>query len=190
MMTFFCGIPIMNVIDKIQRLYETQGSKPYGEEITQIQHSIQVAKIAESRHASDALIAAGLLHDIGHLLYDDKINDWKLNDRHEMLGASLLKSTFGKDVSEPVKLHVMAKRYLCGINDSYYEDLSEASKDSLALQGGPIIDRHKQHIFENNQYFDHALELRYWDDEGKDSEDLDSDFSRYIPLLKSLTQSK
>lgn len=179
----------MKSLDKIQILFESQGEKSYGEQLSQLQHGIQVAKIAESKNASDAMIAAGLLHDIGHLLYNDEIAKWELNDRHEMLGASLLKSVFGKDVAEPVKLHVMAKRYLCGVNNNYYEDLSEASKDSLELQGGAMRDVYKQNIFEHHPYFEQAVDLRYWDDEAKNPDDLDIDFFRYLPLLKSL-QSK
>lgn len=176
----------MDIIEKIHTLYTTQGNKPYGESISQLQHAIQVAKLAEKNNADEFLIAAALLHDIGHLLYSEEIIDWNLNDRHELLGASLLMDIFGDKVAEPVKLHVMAKRYLCGVDQGYNDGLSLASRESLQLQGGVIGDSHKRSIFERNPYFEQAISLRYWDDEGKNKEDSDIDFSRYIGLLSSL----
>lgn len=177
----------MNTVDRIRHLYETQGGKPYGEKVTQMQHAIQVATLAERNGARETLIVACLLHDIGHLLYSEEILHWNINDRHEMIAASLLKDIFGEQVSEPVKLHVMAKRYLCATDETYYDSLSPASKESLELQGGPMSDDHKLTLFERNPYFSQAIELRHWDDEGKDASNIDSDFSRYIPLLETLS---
>jgi [1-hydroxy-2-(trimethylamino)ethyl]phosphonate dioxygenase len=176
----------MKNIDKIYALYLTQADKMYGENITQMQHAIQVAKLAENNKSSDALIVAGLLHDIGHLLFNEQVAEWSINDRHEIIGATMLQNIFGEAVAEPVKLHVMAKRYLCGTNEGYYEGLSEASRESLQLQGGSIGDSHKRSVFERNPYFDQAINLRSWDDEGKNTQDNDTDFSRYLGLLKSL----
>jgi [1-hydroxy-2-(trimethylamino)ethyl]phosphonate dioxygenase len=182
----FFGKDYMKTIDRIYALYQSQGDKMYGENITQMQHAIQVAKLAENNNASDALIAAGLLHDIGHLLFNEQVVEWSINDKHEIIGATLLQGIFGEAVAEPVKLHVMAKRYLCGINEGYYEGLSVASRESLHLQGGSIGDSHKRSVFERNPYFDQAINLRNWDDEGKNTQDMDTDFSRYLGLLSSL----
>jgi predicted HD phosphohydrolase len=176
----------MKSIDDIWMLYQSQGSQPYGEDVSQLQHAVQVARLAEAHGASDTLIAAALLHDIGHLFYTEEVIGWQLNDRHEILGAGLLYKMFGEAVAEPVKLHVMAKRYLCGINHAYYDGLTSASKESLEVQGGPLDDSHKRSAFERNQYFEQAIELRYWDDEGKNPGDLNNDFKHFLPLLNSL----
>jgi len=176
----------MNSIDRIRKLYETHGASPYGEDISQVQHAVQVARLAELNNADDAMIAAALLHDIGHLMYSEELLDWEINDRHEVIGASLLRPVFGLAVAEPVKLHVMAKRYLCAIDPSYYEGLSDASRKSLELQGGAALDPHKKAFFERNPYFIQAIDLRLWDDEGKNSDDQNADFDAYVPLLRSL----
>ncbi len=178
----------MQALERIQTLYNNYGNKQYGEKISQLQHAIQCAKLAEQNHASDSLIAASLLHDIGHLLYNDEIATLNLNDRHETLGAQLLQNLFGSEVAQPVKLHVLAKRYLCSINQGYYEGLSEASKESLALQGGVLESASQKAAFEKHPCFEQALDLRHWDDEGKNEQDNDVDFSRYMPLLESLHQ--
>lgn len=176
----------MNNIKKIQQLYDQHGSKSYGENISQLQHAVQVARLAEQNNASDALIAACLLHDIGHLLYNDEIMNWGINDQHEIIGAKLLKELFGYAVSEPVKLHVTAKRYMCTVSKGYCKGLSPASRESLLLQGGPLNNQQKINKFEHHSYFNDAIKLRYWDDEGKNEDDEDIDFSHYVPLLKSL----
>ncbi len=176
----------MNDIERIKRLYETHGTKPCGNGINQIEHALQVARMAELGGADEPLIAAALLHDIGHLLYNDDVLAWNINDRHEVIGAGILKPIFGVEVSEPVKLHVLAKRYLCAIDPMYYEGLSDASRKSLDLQGGQTLEPMKKTFFERNQFFSQAIELRLWDDQCSDSSAIDVDFDTYLPLLKSL----
>lgn len=176
----------MDPVNQLQCLFEKYGANAYGEYVTQSQHAVQCASLAEQSHACDAMIAAALLHDVGHLLYNDEITELQLNDRHEFLGAQLLGRLFGEAVAQPVKLHVMAKRYLCGVNDGYYEGLSEASKESLSLQGGPLEDSRQIIAFERNPFFEQALDLRHWDDEGKDKHHSDDDFARFVPLLNDL----
>lgn len=179
----------MDPIQQILDLYRLYGNKPYGEKVSQIQHAVQVAKLAEKNNASEDLIAAALLHDIGHLLFNVSMAEMHLNDRHEILGAQLLNRWFGTGVSEPVKLHVMAKRYLCATNQGYYATLSPASKESLELQGGAMNDPRHFAAFERNPYFDQALDLRFWDDQGKSEMDKDTDLDRYIPLLYNLFEN-
>jgi len=176
----------MDSVNQLQSLFEKYGVSAYGEHVTQLQHAVQCAKLAETAHASDSMIAAALLHDVGHLLYNEEMAEMQLNDRHEFLGAQLLERLFGEAVAQPVKLHVMAKRYLCGVNDGYYEGLSEASKESLLLQGGPLEDPRQITVFKRNPFFEQALDLRHWDDEGKDEHDSDDDFTRFVPLLNDL----
>lgn len=176
----------MTNVAKIQSLYELHGQKPYGEDVSQLQHAVQVARLAEQKQSSESLIAACLLHDIGHLFYNDEIASWSLDDSHERIGASLLSGMFGESVAAPVRLHVMAKRYLCTVNEDYYDGLSEASRISLELQGGLLKDADQIKQFEQHVYFKEAVQLRIWDDEGKDIGVLDSDFAYFIPLLNDL----
>jgi len=180
---------MMQTLADISGLFFKYGQKPYGEQVTQLQHAVQVAHLAEQAGASEALVAAALLHDVGHLLYNDEMAHANLNDRHEALGGQLLERLFGLNVAEPVRLHVLAKRYLCVVDEAYYEGLSAASKHSLELQGGRLSTAAQIQSFEQNPYFEDAVQLRLWDDQGKNSADLDTDFKRYLPLLQSLERS-
>ena len=139
-----------------------------GEPVTQTQHALQCAWQAEQANAGDALITAALLHDVGHLLHDlpENCAEGGVDDRHEQLGARWLQQSFGADVCEPVKLHVPAKRYRCRVDSDYRERLSPASVLSLRLQGGPMSVQEAA-AFEQNEYFEHALRLRSWDESAK-----------------------
>ncbi len=131
-------------IEEIVRLFERRGREAYfGEPVSQAEHALQAARLAEIEGAHDALIAAALLHDVGHLLHDlgEDVADRGHDARHEELGSDWLAARFGPEVVEPVRLHVAAKRYLCTVDPAYYDGLSPASKQSLALQGGPARPR-------------------------------------------------
>ena len=130
-----------DVIQRIFKLFEDRGSSAYlGEPVSQIEHALQAAWAAEKAQAASPLIAAALLHDIGHLLHHlpEDCAAGGLDDRHEELGARWVERHFGPVVSEPIRLHVPAKRYLCAAEPSYLEQLSPASQLSLKLQGGPF----------------------------------------------------
>jgi phosphonate degradation associated HDIG domain protein len=160
------------VTNEIIALFNRNGNSQYGHEaVTQLQHGLQAAWLAEKAGASAALITASLVHDIGHLLHDlpDDAPDHGIDDRHEILGQRWLESRFGPAVVEPVKLHVDAKRYLCGAQPDYLAILSPPSVQSLMLQGGPMS-RSECDLFEQNPFFRDAVELRRWDDLAKDSE--------------------
>jgi phosphonate degradation associated HDIG domain protein len=139
-----------------------------GEAVTQLEHALQAADLAKKNHASDSLIAASLLHDVGHLLHDlpEMASDDGIDDVHEDLAARFLKEYFIDAVTEPVKLHVQAKRYLCAVEPGYYESLSQPSKTSLALQGGIMVDQEVAE-FQKNPYYNDAVSLRKWDDLAK-----------------------
>ncbi|MEX2454688.1 MAG: HD domain-containing protein, partial [Rhodospirillaceae bacterium] len=130
----------MSVLDRIFDTLETEGVARYGmEDINQLEHALQCAALAESEGAEAALIAAALLHDIGHLIHKlGMAADWGVDDRHEALGEKLLRRWFVDEVVAPVALHVDAKRYLCTAEDGYFDRLSRASVRSLELQGGPF----------------------------------------------------
>jgi len=145
------------------------GDEHYEEEVTQMEHALQAAYLARSAGKDAELISAALLHDIGHLLADDpaeRNHPTEKNDLHEERAAACLQGIFPARVLEPIRLHVIAKRYLCTVEPEYYAALSEASRKSFHLQGGPMS-AEEQAAFENNTYFEEAVLLRRWDDEAK-----------------------
>lgn len=158
----------MSAIDEIRAAFARRGHEGYGEGVTQLEHALQCATFAERDHAPESLIVATLLHDIGHMLHDlpDDIADQGIDTVHESLGSAWLSRHFGPEVSEPVRLHVAAKRYLSGSEPSYMDVLSEASKLSLRLQGGPMS-AEEQRRFAAERFARQAVDLRRWDDEGK-----------------------
>ena len=122
-------------------LFATHGSSEYGgENVTQEEHALQCAELAAADGAPATLVAAALLHDIGHLLHDLPADapERGIDDLHEALGGRWLESRFVPAVTEPVRMHVAAKRYLATMEPGYFERLSEASVLSLRLQGGPM----------------------------------------------------
>jgi phosphonate degradation associated HDIG domain protein len=158
----------MSTIEQIRAAFGKRGHEGYGEGVSQLEHALQCAVFAERAGASEPLIVATLLHDIGHMLHDlpEDIADAGVDTQHESLGSAWLSQHFGPEVSEPVRLHVAAKRYLSASEAGYFDLLSEASKLSLKLQGGPMS-AEEQAKFGAERFFDDALALRRWDDEGK-----------------------
>ena len=158
------------MVQKIVDLFNEKGHSLYGgEAVTQMEHALQAASYARKNNASDALITASLLHDIGHLLHalPDDAPDFGVDDLHEELAALFLEKYFIKEVVEPAKLHVQAKRYLCFVDAGYYNTLSEPSRQSLALQGG-IMNAEEAAEFEKFENYKEAVLLRTWDDLAKD----------------------
>lgn len=159
----------MSIVDEIAALFARSGDSQYGgEAVSQREHALQCALLAEQHQAPPALISASLLHDIGHLLHDlpDDAPDQGIDDHHENSGFHFLRQRFDTDVSEPVRLHVDAKRYLCTVDDGYEELLSEPSLVSLRLQGGKMSDQELE-SFRANPHWESAVRLRYWDDRAK-----------------------
>jgi phosphonate degradation associated HDIG domain protein len=159
----------MPLHDSLSAIYREAGAHMYfGESVTTLEHSLQTAHFARLANASDALILAALLHDIGHLIdfAPPDLGDWAKDARHEESGSRWLASHFGREVSEPVRLHVPAKRYLCAKQPSYFQQLSDASIRTLQLQGGPMSSREIA-LFESQPYSRDAIRLRQWDDCGK-----------------------
>jgi len=155
--------------DEVLRLFRERGGSQYGGEVvTQLEHALQAATFAERETATPALIAAALIHDVGHLLHDlpQDAPDQGIDDQHETRAAVWLASRFPPVVVAPVAMHVAAKRYLCAIDADYLGQLSQPSIQSLALQGGPMT-RDEIDCFESRPYFQDALRLRRWDDAAK-----------------------
>ena len=157
------------IVDFIIDLFIKKGGHLYGgEAVTQLEHGLQAAHFAKEANASNELITAALLHDIGHLLHDlpDDSVENGIDDIHENVGAHFLETYFKKEVVEPVKLHVAAKRYLCLVEPGYFHTLSPTSKQSLLLQGG-IMNEVEKNQFENFKFYREAVALRKWDDLAK-----------------------
>ena len=158
----------MNTMDQIHAAFARRGHESYGEGVNLADHSIQCAAFAQRDGAQPALIAAALLHDIGHMLHDlpEDVADSGIDTQHESLGSVWLSQYFGAEVTEPVRLHVAAKRYLAATEPGYFDKLSDASQLSLKLQGGPMPDAQAR-AFEAQAFFADAVRLRRWDEEGK-----------------------
>ena len=157
------------VWSEIEALFARRGADSYGEGVSQLTHALQCATLAERAHAPASEIVAALLHDIGHLIHDlpETIADEGIDTEHESLGAAWLSQHFNAAVSDPVRLHVAAKRYLCAVEPGYFAELSPASVQSLELQGGPM-DTALQSGFRHEPWHEAAIRLRRFDDEGKD----------------------
>jgi phosphonate degradation associated HDIG domain protein len=159
-------------LTKIEDLLLKAGSRSYGgEALSQLNHSLQCATLAEERGETPALITACLLHDIGHLLEHGGEDFDGLKQTHDFLhevaGYEFLQPLFGTDVTGPVLLHVAAKRYLC-VADRYYRDrLSPVSQKTLELQGGAYSAAEAQK-FISRPYAQEAVRLRLYDDRAKD----------------------
>ncbi len=156
-------------IDEIFSLFLEKGGGAYfGESVTELEHALQCAHLAEQASAPGAWVAAALLHDIGHLLHDlgEQVADQGIDARHEDAGARWLERLFPNEVVAPVRLHVDAKRYLCAVVPGYAQGLSPASRQSLQLQGGPF-DASEVSMFEAEAGWEGAVALRRWDDEAK-----------------------
>ena len=154
-------------IDRIFKLFEAHGEARY-EMVSQRAHALQSALLAEQEGAAPALIAAALLHDIGHMLHKEgeAAALRGIDDKHELIAQKHLQRLFGPAVAEPAHLHVDAKRYLCATDAAYHAGLSPASQRSLALQGGAFTEAEAE-IFRQRPYAEDAVRLRRWDDRAK-----------------------
>lgn len=159
----------MSVADEVFAIYSARGAAAYfGEPVSVTEHGLQAAHFAQLEQAPQQLVIAALLHDIGHLVVEtpDDIEEWTSDVHHERVGSSWLAKRFGLEVSEPVRLHVPAKRYLCATRESYLKKLSPASVLTLKLQGGAMSPA-EVNRFEAEPFFRQAIRVREWDDEGK-----------------------
>jgi [1-hydroxy-2-(trimethylamino)ethyl]phosphonate dioxygenase len=173
----------------ILAIYGARGSAAYfGERVSMTEHALQAAHFAHSERAPESLVVAALLHDIGHLLEQvpDDIEDWTHDAHHEESGARWLTRHFAAAVSEPVRLHVAAKRYLCAIDAAYFARLSPASVHTLKLQGGPMS-ANEMAQFEREPFWQEAVRVRRWDDQGKVAGLKTPTLSDYAALIERVT---
>jgi phosphonate degradation associated HDIG domain protein len=192
-----------NPIGQIADLFASEGASEYlGEPVTQAAHMLQAARLAEQEGADDALIAAALLHDVGHFAgavsgeaegADDlpgaEFSGSVPPQMHSHSGADWLAQWFGPEVTEPVRLHVAAKRYLCAVEPGYAKTLSAASVYTLGVQGGPMSGAELDE-FAASPYARDACRLRRWDDAAKDPDVAAPPFEHFEPLLAGLVRKE
>lgn len=179
-------------VDEVLALYERWGSEHYDEALSQLDHAAQVAAWAVHEGDDDAAVAAGLLHDVGHLLVmeardtGDPVTEDDM--RHEALGARYLGALYPPAVTAPIALHVQAKRYRCAVDATEELRLSPGSRMSLRLQGGPMTPDEVRR-FEAMPTHDAAVTLRRRDDAGKVLGAEPEPFSAHEALLRRLALS-
>jgi len=199
----------MTGLQAIAELFAGPGARDYlGEPVTIGRHMRQAGALAEAAGAEGSLVAAALLHDIGHLrqpaggsggsspqampsrggLGGSSPQASTADSRHGDAGADWLSQWFGEAVTEPVRLHVAAKRYLCATEPGYFGRLSEESVRTLALQGGPMT-AGEAAAFEALPFARDAVAVRRWDDQAKDPAVTPPEFAHFEPLLRTLIRS-
>lgn len=175
-----------NIVEFIADIFERRGAESYlGEPVTMSQHMLQGAWLAEQDGAPEELVAAALLHDIGH--YTSEFGTYSPDDvedkHHDEAGGEVLAPFFPPVIVECVRLHVSAKRYLCATDSTYFGKLSQASVHTLSLQGGPM-NADEVAEFRRNPFHDEAVRVRIWDEGGKIADMKTRTFRDYVPLLE------
>ena len=183
----------VTTVDEVLSLYERRGLVHYDDEVTQLDHALQCAALAAGEDAGDELVAAALLHDVGHLLEldrnDGRIGDLTVDRGHEATGSRFLAQAFPARVVAPVALHVRAKRYLCATDPAYVASLSDGSVRSLVTQGGPMS-ADEVTAFEAHPAFAAAVAVRRWDDLGKVDGFEVAALESYEPLLRRVAVAR
>ena len=174
------------IVPFLADIIERRGAESYlGEALTISEHMLQAAQLAESADAGDDLVAAALLHDIGHYTneFPEDAQDHGIDTVHEEAGAVVLEPYFPALVVDCIRQHVAAKRYLCATDPSYFDRLSAASVHTLNLQGGPM-DAEEVESFRAHPHLDAIVQVRIWDDEAKEKDLPTPGFDHYAPLLQ------
>ncbi len=173
-------------LDDIERLFQNKGHEQYsGESVTQLQHALQTAYLGEQEGASQEMITAAFLHDLGHLLHElgDTPSMHGVDDVHQYRVIPFVRHLFPASIIDAIQRHVDAKRYLCAVRPDYYQDLSQDSKRSLTLQGG-IFTQAQADTFIAEPGAADAVRVRLWDDLAKQPEAQTPGLSHYIQIAK------
>ena len=176
------------IVGFLADIFERRGGEEYlGEPVTMAEHMLQGAHLAEENGEPDEIVAAALLHDIGH--FTSEFGTFSMTDthdrHHENAGADVLAEFFPSVVTDCVRHHVAAKRYLCAVDAGYLDKLSEASLHSLRLQGGPMSEQEVA-AFEREPNLADIVKVRYLDDAGKEPDMKMPGFSHYAPMLQRI----
>jgi phosphonate degradation associated HDIG domain protein len=179
------------IVGFLADIFERRGGEEYlGEPVTMAEHMLQGAHLAKQNNESEAIITAALLHDIGH--FTSEFGMFSMDDAHdcyhEEAGASVLAGFFPSVVTDCVRYHVAAKRYLCAVDPDYFGKLSKASVHSLNLQGGPM-DAGEVEAFERNANLADIVKVRHFDDAGKLPDMAIPDFSHYAPMVQRVVDA-
>jgi phosphonate degradation associated HDIG domain protein len=180
--------PATLTLDDIAALFARRGAEQYtGEPVTQLEHALQCAALAEAEGADDELVTAALLHDIGHLVEDHGATPTLrgIDDRHQFAALPLLRGLFGTRVLGAIGLHVDAKRYLCAVRPGYHAGLSDDSRRSLALQGG-VFAAHEATAFMARPGAGDAVRVRVWDDLAKAAQARTPPLSHFLDRARRL----
>lgn len=190
------GDPLGEALDAIERAFASAEGMAYlGEQVTMIQHQLQAGALALAAGCSDELAVAALLHDIGHIIGREEgegdAAEALAHDRdarHDVSGARWLGRWFRPDVTEPVRLHVAAKRYLVATERGYFAHLSEASVHTLRLQGGPMTAQQVRE-FEALDFAEDAVVVRRLDEAAKEASWNAPAFDTHVELLRRVLAS-
>ena len=175
----------MTILAEIETLLVAKGQRRYGlHDVSQLQHALQAALLAEQQNEPASLTAAALLHDIGHMVHELGENPAEsgIDDRHEEYGYAWLAGHFGPEVTEPVRLHVAAKRYLCAAEPDYFSKLAPDSVLSLKLQGGPMTEAEAT-AFRASPHAEAAIRLRRFDEDAKVKDFPTPSVSHFMPYV-------
>ena len=177
---------------EIENIFTSGVSEEYlGEDVKLVEHMLQCGDLAREAGAPDYLVVASLLHDIGHLLVDDApgAHDSGVDAHHDVVGAGWIEERFPSTVSEPVRLHVAAKRYLVTTNTDYLSKLSHASVQTLYMQGGPLT-QEEVVDFISREGAEDAVRVRLWDDQAKIRDKKTSSLADFRAAIDAVTTSK
>ncbi len=182
----FSSLSRDNIVAFLEDIFERRGGEEYlGEPVTMAEHMLQGATIAEQNNQSEEIIVAALLHDIGH--FTSEFGTFSMDDTedkfHEEAGAKVLEEFFPSIITDCVRYHVAAKRYLCATKPEYFNRLSEASIHSLNLQGGPMNEDEVVE-FEKNPNIKEIVQVRYLDDAGKHADMKTPAFAHFAPMVQ------
>lgn len=175
-----------DIVEELSSLYEFRALGRYGlAAINQRAHALQAAQLAEQAGLPESVVVAALLHDVGHMVHTlgEHPAAQGVDDQHEIHGAIWLEPWFGPEVTEPIRLHVQAKRYLCSVEPDYFSRLSPDSVQSLVLQGGRMSDTEVA-SFRMTAGWQDAVSLRRIDERAKDPSARVPSFDAFIPLIR------
>ena len=189
--TNFAELTQHNIVAFLQNIFERRGDEEYlGEPVTMAQHMLQGATLAEQKGLDERIVVATLLHDVGH--FTSEFGMFTIEDTHdrfhEVAGAQVLEPFFPSIVTDCVRHHVAAKRYLCATNSEYFENLSSASVHSLSLQGGPMNNEEVSN-FEQLPNLTDIVAVRFLDDAGKNANMKTPPFDYFMPMIQRVVDA-